>query len=146
MITHTVLVADLKRAIEGRDAKALAGFYADNALMRIIDRDNPPSKPRVLEGKAAISAYYDDAAAARCRIASKQASATARNSPSPRLVRTPTEPRFSVRPCWSSGTAGSPARQQSKSGTNSGRWHRSDEVIQEQALLLRSGRRSYKSG
>jgi len=60
MMTHTVSLADLKRAIEGRDAKALAGFYADNALMWIIDRDNPPSKPRVLEGKAAISAYYED--------------------------------------------------------------------------------------
>jgi SnoaL-like domain len=56
----TVSVSDLKRAIEGRDAKALAGFYDDNALLRIIDRDNPPSKPRELQGKAAITAYYDD--------------------------------------------------------------------------------------
>ena len=56
----TVSIAELKRAIEGRDAKALASFYADDAFVRIIDRDNPPSKPRQLEGKAAIAAYYDD--------------------------------------------------------------------------------------
>jgi ketosteroid isomerase-like protein len=57
---NTVSVADLKRAIEGRDAKALAGLYADDALLRIIDRENPPSKPRQLKGKAAIAAYFDD--------------------------------------------------------------------------------------
>ena len=53
-------VAELKRAIEGHDAKALAALYADDALLRIIDHDNPPSKPRDLEGKQAIAAYYDD--------------------------------------------------------------------------------------
>ena len=56
----TVSVADLKHAIEGRDAKALASFYDDNAVLRIIDRDNSPSKPRELRGKGAIAAYYDD--------------------------------------------------------------------------------------
>jgi hypothetical protein len=56
----TISVADIKRTIEGRDAKALADFYGDNAVLRIIDRDNPPSKPRELKGKAAIAAYYDD--------------------------------------------------------------------------------------
>ena len=57
---NTLSVAELKRAIEGRDAKALAGFYDDNAVLRIIDHDNSPSKPRELRGKAAIAAYYDD--------------------------------------------------------------------------------------
>jgi len=55
-----ITVSDLKRAIEGRSADVLVGFYADDATMRIIDRDNPPSRPRELKGKAAISAYYDD--------------------------------------------------------------------------------------
>ncbi len=55
-----VTVAGLKRAIEGRKAPALAGFYADDAVVRVIDRDNPPSKPRNLEGKSAISAYFED--------------------------------------------------------------------------------------
>lgn len=59
-LTHAISVADLKRAIEGRDAKTLTAFYADDAVLRIIDRDNPPSRPRELKGKAAIAAYYDD--------------------------------------------------------------------------------------
>jgi SnoaL-like domain len=59
-LTRTVTLADLKRAIEGRDARALVGFYADTAVMRIIDRDNPPSKPRELKGRTQIAGYFDD--------------------------------------------------------------------------------------
>jgi SnoaL-like domain len=55
-----VTIAGLKRAIEGRKASALAGFYANDAVVRVIDRDNPPSKPRNLEGKSAIAAYFED--------------------------------------------------------------------------------------
>jgi ketosteroid isomerase-like protein len=55
-----VSAAELARAIEGRDAKALAAFYADDALLRIIDQDNPPSKPRELRGKQAIASYFDE--------------------------------------------------------------------------------------
>jgi hypothetical protein len=50
----------LSRAIETRDSKAMRGFYADNARMRIIDRDHPPSKPLDVIGKSAIAAYFDD--------------------------------------------------------------------------------------
>lgn len=50
----------LKRAIEGRDGKMLASFYADDAVLKIIDRVNPPSRPRELNGKQAISAFWDD--------------------------------------------------------------------------------------
>lgn len=50
----------LKRAIEGRDGKALGRFYADDAVIKIIDRNNPPSRPRQLAGRPAISAYWDD--------------------------------------------------------------------------------------
>jgi hypothetical protein len=60
MTKHAVTVADLKRAIEARDGKTLAGFYADDAVMRIIDRNNPPSNPREVRGKAAIAAFHDD--------------------------------------------------------------------------------------
>src|ERR1700730_9010610 len=60
MTMSAVSLDDLKRAIEGRDAKTLAAFYADDALLRIIDSDNPPSRPRELKGRAAIAAYYDD--------------------------------------------------------------------------------------
>ena len=60
VLTKTVTLKDLKRAIESRDAKTLAGFYSDDAVMRIIDRDNPPSKPRELKGRAQIAGYFDD--------------------------------------------------------------------------------------
>jgi ketosteroid isomerase-like protein len=56
----SVTVAALKRAVEGRNAQALADMYADNAVMLVIDRDNPPSNPRRLSGKAAISSYFGD--------------------------------------------------------------------------------------
>jgi hypothetical protein len=52
--------AALKRAIETRDGHALASFYADHAVTRIIDRNNPPSKPREIKGRAAIAAFWDD--------------------------------------------------------------------------------------
>ena len=55
-----VSIPELQRAIEGRDAKALAGMYADDAVVRIIDRNNPPSRPRELKGKTVIAAYCDD--------------------------------------------------------------------------------------
>ena len=38
----------------------LAGFYADDALLRLIDRNNPPGKPRDIRGRAAIATYWDD--------------------------------------------------------------------------------------
>src|SRR5581483_2201485 len=60
MTSNGITIAALKRAIEGRDAATLSGFYANDALMRIIDRDNPPSRPREIRGKDAIAAYYDD--------------------------------------------------------------------------------------
>jgi len=56
----SVTMAALKRAVEGRNAKALADMYADDAVLQVIDRDNPPSKPRRLKGKAAISGFFSD--------------------------------------------------------------------------------------
>jgi ketosteroid isomerase-like protein len=60
MTKSSIAVDDLKTAIEGRDAAGLIALYADDAVMRIIDRDNPPSRPRELKGRAAIAAFYDD--------------------------------------------------------------------------------------
>jgi ketosteroid isomerase-like protein len=60
MTNSTISVDALKRAIEGRDAAGLIALYADDAIMRIIDRDNPPSRPRELKGRAAIASFYDD--------------------------------------------------------------------------------------
>ena len=50
----------LSRAIETRDAKAMHGFYAEDARLRIIDRDHPPSQPLQFVGRKAIAAYFDD--------------------------------------------------------------------------------------
>jgi hypothetical protein len=60
MQRNGIEVADLKRAIEARDACTLSSFYADDAVVRIIDCDNPPSRPRELKGRGAIIAYFDD--------------------------------------------------------------------------------------
>jgi hypothetical protein len=58
--TRPVTGAAIKEAIETRDGRTLAGFYADHAVTRIIDRNNPPSKPREIRGRGAISAFWDD--------------------------------------------------------------------------------------
>jgi ketosteroid isomerase-like protein len=50
----------LRSAVEGRDAAALMQLYADDAVMTVVDRNNPPSKPLVLTGKAAIAAHLSD--------------------------------------------------------------------------------------
>src|SRR4051812_7815577 len=60
MITHPTLAADLTRAIEGSNAQALIDLYADDAVMRIVDKDHPPSKPIELKGKSAIAQFYRD--------------------------------------------------------------------------------------
>lgn len=52
--------AAIKQAIEGRDGRMLASFYGDDAVLNVIDRNNPPSRPRQIKGKAAISAFWDD--------------------------------------------------------------------------------------
>jgi ketosteroid isomerase-like protein len=58
--TNAVTNAALKQAIETRDGRALTNFYADDAVLRIVDRNNPPSKPREVTGKAAIGTFWDD--------------------------------------------------------------------------------------
>jgi hypothetical protein len=58
--TKPVTGSEIKRAIETRDGRALADFYADHAVTRIIDRNNPPSKPREIKGRSAIGSFWDD--------------------------------------------------------------------------------------
>jgi hypothetical protein len=52
--------AAIRDAIEGRHGRMLASFYAENAVVRIIDRNNPPSRPREIKGKSAIGTFWDD--------------------------------------------------------------------------------------
>ena len=56
----TVDGAAIKKAIEGRDGKMLGSFYADDAVVSVIDRNNPPSKPREIRGRQAIATFWDD--------------------------------------------------------------------------------------
>ena len=56
----TLSIPTLRRAIEDRDERTLASLYAADAVMRIIDRDNPPSRPHEIKGHDAIAAYFDD--------------------------------------------------------------------------------------
>ena len=58
--TNAITGAGIKRAIETRDGRALTNFYADDAVLQIVDRNNPPSKPREVKGKAAIGTFWDD--------------------------------------------------------------------------------------
>lgn len=58
--SNSVTGAALKQAIESRDGRMLSSFYADDASLRIVDRNNPPSKPRELKGRVAITRFWDD--------------------------------------------------------------------------------------
>lgn len=50
----------LRRAHEEHDADLALSLYADDAEIRIIDRNSPPSSPFVLRGKEQISEYLRD--------------------------------------------------------------------------------------
>jgi ketosteroid isomerase-like protein len=58
--TRSVTGASIKQAIEGRDGRMLASFYADDAVLQVIDRNNPPSKPREIKGRAGIDTFWSD--------------------------------------------------------------------------------------
>jgi ketosteroid isomerase-like protein len=62
-MTHETAVVDgntIRRAIEGRDGRLLSSLYAPDAVVRVIDRNNPPSRPRDVKGRAAISEFWND--------------------------------------------------------------------------------------
>jgi ketosteroid isomerase-like protein len=59
-VTGAVTGAAIKHAIETRDGRTLADFYADDAVLRVVDRNNPPSRPRELNGRSAIATFWDD--------------------------------------------------------------------------------------
>jgi len=58
--TTTFDTEALRRGIEERDAGTLAALYTPDAQLTIVDRTAPPSRPRVLRGRTAISEYLDD--------------------------------------------------------------------------------------
>jgi ketosteroid isomerase-like protein len=53
-----------RRAYETWDVDALLAFYADDVEIVQIDRDNPPSAPRLRQGKDALKGMFEHCAAA----------------------------------------------------------------------------------
>jgi len=51
----------LRRGIEERDATTLLGLYAHDAELQVVDRNDQPSRPRVIRGRTAIGEYFADA-------------------------------------------------------------------------------------
>ncbi|MEU6478714.1 nuclear transport factor 2 family protein [Streptomyces sp. NPDC047017] len=50
----------LRRGIEEHTASTLLSLYADDAEIRIVDRDAQPSHPKVVKGRGQIGAMLDD--------------------------------------------------------------------------------------
>ncbi|WP_037851085.1 nuclear transport factor 2 family protein [Streptomyces sp. NRRL S-340] len=50
----------LRRGIEEHTASTLLSLYADDAEIRIVDRDSQPSHPKVLRGRAEIGSMLED--------------------------------------------------------------------------------------
>jgi Mrp family chromosome partitioning ATPase len=60
-MSHTSpTIAGIRKAVETRDAQSLKALYAANAVLTIIDSDNPPSKPRTIKGSSKIGEFLDD--------------------------------------------------------------------------------------
>ncbi|PZT71214.1 nuclear transport factor 2 family protein [Streptomyces sp. SW4] len=49
-----------RRALEGGTVADLVSLYADDARVRIVDRNTQPSHPRVLHGRDEIAEMLDD--------------------------------------------------------------------------------------
>ena len=58
--TVTFDAATLRRGIEQRDSTALLSLYAEDAELSFVDHQAQPSKPRIILGRDAIGAYFDD--------------------------------------------------------------------------------------
>lgn len=50
----------LRNSIEGNSAANVLSLYADDAEIRVVDRNSQPSHPTVLHGRDEISAMLDD--------------------------------------------------------------------------------------
>ncbi|MFJ3669363.1 nuclear transport factor 2 family protein [Streptomyces sp. NPDC090106] len=50
----------LRQGIEGDTAAPLLSLYADDAELRVVDRNTQPSSPRVLHGRDEIGALLED--------------------------------------------------------------------------------------
>ncbi|MFC9927629.1 nuclear transport factor 2 family protein [Streptomyces sp. NPDC127190] len=50
----------LRKGIEGNTGNTLLALYADDAKIRIVDRDHQPSNPTVLQGRNQIAELLND--------------------------------------------------------------------------------------
>jgi len=57
--TSTFDFAELKRALEERDATAQLALYANDAEITLVDRINTPGSPRVLRGREEIRGWIE---------------------------------------------------------------------------------------
>lgn len=59
-VTHDPMLDSMRHAIETRDSGGLSGFYADDAVILVMDRDHPPSAPMRISGRAEIDRFHAD--------------------------------------------------------------------------------------
>jgi ketosteroid isomerase-like protein len=57
-------VEEFRRAYEQWDIEALLDLYADDVELVQVDRDNPPSVPRVRQGREVFKGMFEHCAAA----------------------------------------------------------------------------------
>jgi ketosteroid isomerase-like protein len=55
--THAFDTEALRRGIEERDAATLRALYAKDAELHVVDRNDQPSRPRIVRGRDAIGEY-----------------------------------------------------------------------------------------
>jgi len=53
-------LAGFSRATEERDAAYVLALYADDAEIRVVDRNNPPRSPQIFHGKEEIRPWIED--------------------------------------------------------------------------------------
>jgi ketosteroid isomerase-like protein len=61
-------IAAYKRAYEQWDIEVLLAHYADDVEVVQVDRDHPPSSPRVRHGSDVMRGMFEHCAAARARV------------------------------------------------------------------------------
>jgi ketosteroid isomerase-like protein len=67
--THTSFdLETLRRGYEDWDIEVLLGLYADDVEQVQIDRDNPPSSPRIRRGKDVYRGMFEHCAAAGVKV------------------------------------------------------------------------------
>jgi ketosteroid isomerase-like protein len=59
-LTNATDIGRLAAAIQSRDADAILGWYAPDAVLTVLDHDHPPTAPAVHRGLDEIGAYYRD--------------------------------------------------------------------------------------